>query len=386
MNSSINKKSLDIVHLASFSGNIGDIANHKSFRIWFQKINSDKIIKWHDIEIRHFFRKKTYFSDYHYSLVQNADLFVIGGGNFLELWPSNTYSGTSLPFDGRKLMSLDTPVFVNAIGVDDGQGVGKDAENLFPDFVNNLINKNNVFFSVRNDGSNKVIKRHLNPANFERLHYLPDHVFFTEIDSSVIKSEFTIVGINLAIDMPHLRFENFASDEMKYLKEFSKLVVNFLNDFPNTIIKFLPHMYSDLLAYSHVLENLPDEIKRERIIIGNYNTIKGSDSYLDLYHDIDVLIATRFHSHILGLAKKIPVLSLNNYSQISKLIYELNNNGFKLESLNKILDYQKIKSWYENVTLIDYSLNNYEILLKNLNEQRNLVANNLQNWVEENTI
>ena len=48
---------MNILHLASFNGNVGDNFNHQGFRPWFEKI-SGKNINWTQLEIRQFYWKK----------------------------------------------------------------------------------------------------------------------------------------------------------------------------------------------------------------------------------------------------------------------------------------------------------------------------------------
>ena len=44
---------MKILHLASFTGNIGDNANHSGFRYWFEKYNDEA--EWTELEIREFY-------------------------------------------------------------------------------------------------------------------------------------------------------------------------------------------------------------------------------------------------------------------------------------------------------------------------------------------
>jgi hypothetical protein len=46
---------MSVLHLASFPGNVGDIANHFGFRPWFERL-VEREVKWTEIEIRDFYR------------------------------------------------------------------------------------------------------------------------------------------------------------------------------------------------------------------------------------------------------------------------------------------------------------------------------------------
>ena len=77
--------SLRILHLASFSGNIGDNANHMGFRPWFAK-QVGREVAWSNCEIREFYWKERAFDTDFVALANSYDALVIGGGNYFELW------------------------------------------------------------------------------------------------------------------------------------------------------------------------------------------------------------------------------------------------------------------------------------------------------------
>ena len=142
---------MKVLHLASFSGNSGDILNHSGFRPWFQNQISSPI-KWANFEIRDVYRGDRSFKSDLLPASAGCDLLVVGGGNYLELWPSNTSTGTSLDFSPELLDSLEVPVFFNALGVDLGQGISQIAQKNFPPFIARLQNSDQFLLSVRNDG------------------------------------------------------------------------------------------------------------------------------------------------------------------------------------------------------------------------------------------
>ena len=86
---------LRVLHLASFSGNIGDNANHMGFRPWF----ADQVgrnVEWTNCEIREFYWKERAFDADFVVLANSFDALVIGGGNYFELWVENSPTGTSI--------------------------------------------------------------------------------------------------------------------------------------------------------------------------------------------------------------------------------------------------------------------------------------------------
>ena len=86
---------MNILHIASFSGNIGDNANHMGFRGWFNSMVPQEVI-WDNIEIRDFYRGERKWDKSFVDLANNYDLVVIGGGNYFELWVEKSPTGTSI--------------------------------------------------------------------------------------------------------------------------------------------------------------------------------------------------------------------------------------------------------------------------------------------------
>ena len=86
-----------VLHIASFTGNIGDNANHMGFRPWFEKVSSVSV-SWDNLEIREFYWKERKWDMDFVDLANSYDLVVIGGGNYFELWVEDSPTGTSIIF------------------------------------------------------------------------------------------------------------------------------------------------------------------------------------------------------------------------------------------------------------------------------------------------
>ena len=76
---------LKILHIASFSGNIGDNANHMGFRPWFEAL-AGAPVSWTRLEIREFYWRERQWDAALVDFINTHDLLVIGGGNYFELW------------------------------------------------------------------------------------------------------------------------------------------------------------------------------------------------------------------------------------------------------------------------------------------------------------
>ena len=113
---------LRVLHVASFSGNIGDNANHAGFRRWFEGLAGGPAL-WSEFEIRDVYRGLRGFDAAFAAEANTYDLVVVGGGNYFELWVENSPTGTSFSVGEDAWAALKVPVFFNALGVDAGQGV-----------------------------------------------------------------------------------------------------------------------------------------------------------------------------------------------------------------------------------------------------------------------
>jgi polysaccharide pyruvyl transferase WcaK-like protein len=310
-----------VAHLASFKGNFGDIANHLGFRKWFaERVNHE--LQWHEIEIRDFYRGLRKFDSELVAELNKYDLVVIGGGNYFELWPENTRTGCSIDLPRELLIQVVPPVFFNALGVDDGQGVGIKAQEFFPGFVRYILDSEKCFLSIRNDGAESNLKR--NFIEFEHFDFnvTPDHGFFAlkslNGTSQIEKTDSTFtIGINLAQDMNETRFGNRRKEILSDIRN-AIMQVKF-----DRLILF-PHIVSDLEILYELISPLPDLVKREKVSIsplGNHEL--DVQSTFDNYQQVDVMISMRFHANVIPLSMGTPTIGISTYPQISNLFNEL---------------------------------------------------------------
>jgi polysaccharide pyruvyl transferase WcaK-like protein len=321
------RKEIRVVQLASFSGNIGDYANHLSFRKWFEKV-IDKTVLWTEVEIRDFFRDKK-FDEPFFKSINNYDLFIIGGGNFLELWVEKSQTGTTIDFPSNVFSLINIPIYFNALGVDDGQGICDSAKQHFSDFINKILENENCLFSVRNDGSFDCISRFPDIKLISKVYKTPDAGFFyfdhfnydneEKPDKSLLK-----ITINLACDLKDIRFPSSSYDN--FVKIFPKILLDSLNIRSlNYEITFVPHIYSDLIIISDVLKNVPEEVRRRNIVVASLGFgERYAQRSIRHYAESRLNIGMRFHSNILSYSAGVNTIGLSSYPQISKLYAEIN--------------------------------------------------------------
>jgi len=354
---------MKILHLASFSGNHGDKINHLGFYPWFETVMPPGFT-WTRLEIRDFYRGKYTFSKDFISLANESDLVVIGGGNYFETWPQHSRSGVSIDLLPEDYEKIRVPMFINAIGLDTGQGICQNAFDNLPSILEYLLQSERILFSVRNDGSFLNSLKFI--GNNEKIYQIPDHGFFarSQPSNSLQKTSNRLqIGINLAQDMKEFRF-GYKSElkEEEFIHLFSKQLDLLLNDY-DLELNFFAHVHSDMEIIVKVMGNISDTNRRSRINIFEFgDSISITTSLLEKYSQMDLNLVMRFHANIASLSSRVPTFGLINYPQIHNLYSELDLephsyhvntnsgitkifesvNGFLQQPLSYNLDFQRV--------------------------------------------
>jgi polysaccharide pyruvyl transferase WcaK-like protein len=319
----MNKKQLSVLHLASFEGNIGDNANHLGAKKLFEKYLNYSFNFKH-IEIREFYRKRRFFDQSFIDEMNSYDLVIIGGGNYFELWPQNSRSGTSIDLGVGELKKVNVPMIFYSLGVDVGQGVPDDNKVKFREFLKYMESRPDQFFvSVRNDGAIENV-RHLYGREFDNLiKKIPDGGFFSSFSKNETfrQSGERLIGINIAGDMLTKRFPK---GEDQFVGEFSTAIDVMLALSPDLKIIFFNHIPKDFLLTSRLLNTIKDENARSRVLIAPYmQGDEGARQIFGLYAACDLILANRFHANVIPISMGVPTLGLANYIQIENLYKDL---------------------------------------------------------------
>ena len=345
---------MKILHLASFTGNIGDNANHSGFRYWFEKTNGEA--DWTELEIREFYWGSRKFDQSFVNLANYFDLVVIGGGNYFELWP-DSHTSTSIDISFEILEQINTKILFNALGCDDAQGIADIGK--FQAFIDHIARSDQFLVSVRNDGSFETLHGLLLEGCASTIHKVPDGGFF--VDACFSHNPFeTLIGVNLAGDMLNRRFHG-RYDE--FIESFGQLVTRQLKEDGNKHFIFLPHIYSDIGIISDVIDHIEDKYRRSRITVASYQTGGSAcNNILNIYRACDLVLGNRFHANVCPIGMGVPTIGLINYPQVEKLYKELslpkmtveiNKPGFEHylnESINFALGSSiPIKKIYEGI-------------------------------------
>ncbi len=367
-------KKLKIIHVASFTGNIGDNANHSGFRRLFNETFSGYSTEWTDYEIRETYWGNKKFDSEFVKLVNSFDLLVFGGGNYFELWVEKSVTGCSIDINKECLENIKIPIFYNSLGVDPAQGVTEESISKFESFIEQNISKNS-FLSCRNDGSSKAIKEFLNAKYDSHIYRTVDAGLFTNVSQNIdypeICTERKNIIFQFAKDMENIRWPGNSGylDYGGFLKEITE-AINYLANTFNIIL--VPHIYSDMSVINDVLARLNDKVRRSSISVAPYLVgDKGQKYIFGLYLKADLVCGTRFHSNIVsyGLNKKL--IPLVNYRQIRELVLELgieidavqiNKPGFSSILIKKVIEKISCDSVEQNNIL--NKLSDYKVFLK----------------------
>lgn len=357
-------KKIRVLQLASFEGNIGDNANMSGTRKKLSQNLKNYDLEFTNLEIREFYWKKRFFDDDFVSYVNDFDLFIVGGGNYFELWVENSSTGTSIDISVEKLKAINTPTVFYALGCDAGQGIGKGCLDKFRLFLDYVLSKEEQFLvSVRNDGSFNTIKKNLGEEYSNRIHRIADGGFFVDIKDTnhpEIKLENINIGINIAGDMLDGRYSNISYEE--FTKKFSNLLKNIMDSDEKINLVLFPHIYKDIATISDFIHSFPDDYARKRITVSPYlHGEKSSEYIFDIYKKCDLIIGNRFHANVCAIGLGVPSVGIVNYPQVKYLYEELGLEGNYVD-INSSNDIEK-----DFAKLIESSLLNKDELHRKYN-------------------
>lgn len=330
---------MNILHIASFSGNIGDNANHMGFRPWFEgQVGTP--VTWTSLEIREFYWRERHWDIELVDHINAHDMLVIGGGNYFELWVEDSPTGTSIAIESELFDRIRVPVFFNALGVDPGQGVPDSSRRRFTAFIDKLTASDQYLVSLRNDGALENLGRHIGERYVKRVHALPDHGFFVSPPVSPLpdllpaRDNVRRIAINLACDMSDIRFAQF-ENQAHFAREMAAVVEALAERDPLTEFLLIPHIFRDLEIISQVTAQVGDRLRRTRLAVAPFGSgDKAALHALALYRSADLVMGMRFHSNVCSMALGRQVLGLNCYRQIKNLYREL-------EQTDRLIDVSK---------------------------------------------
>lgn len=317
------KKTLRVLHLASFAGNIGDLANHAGAR----RMLAERLsfgLDFTDLEIREFYWMQRAFDDSFIEYANTFDLLIIGGGNYFELWVEHSATGTSIDITPDRLARLTVPTVFFALGVDTGQGYSAKTKQRFSHFITTVLSRNDMFVCVRNDGSRRALREVLGDETASRILTMPDGGFFADpTGCRHAYDDSGRIGINIAGDMLERRFDRGLTSE-GFLRELGGVCCKLLDGKPELRIDLMPHIWRDSTIISDLLPFISDPYLRRRIAIGRLDPSEaGLAGFLESYRNFDMVLGMRFHANVCPLGMGVPVRGLLNYPQLERLYEEI---------------------------------------------------------------
>jgi len=314
---------MKVLHVASFRGNIGDNANHAGFRPWFEGL-AGVPVAWIEFEIRDVYRKTRAFDETFAAQANAADLVVIGGGNYFELWVKESPTGTSISIPDPVLDAIKTPIFFNALGVDDAQGFTPGTLDRFRRFLGRLLTSDQFLVSVRNDGARAALQRHAAGLPLDKVLHLPDGGFFAPY-RAIAATGRPQIAVNLAGDMLDQRFPGAkAHTYQSFLKEMAGALEQLWRAHPSVRIVLFPHIFRDLTVYADLLALMPDQLRRDQVRVAAYDSDPAAAAAaFGEYAASDAVLGMRFHANVVPLGLGVPTLGLYCYDQVAHLYDEL---------------------------------------------------------------
>jgi hypothetical protein len=317
------KRVLRVLHLASFAGNIGDLANHAGARRMLTEQLSFSF-KFTNLEIREFYWKQVSFDDGFVEYANSFDLLLIGGGNYFELWVDGSATGTSIDITPERLAKIRVPTLFFALGVDTGQGYSSQSVQRFKRLITTILESDNLFLCVRNDGSANALCEVVGEQTAARIPVMPDGGFFADpAGCRVGNTNNNRIGINIAGDMLQRRFDRGLNAE-SFLRELADSCLTLMNINPALHIDLVPHIWRDCALIAQLLPIFPDPYLRRRITVGRLEPSEaGLAGFLQSYRGFDLVLGMRFHANVCPIGMGVPARGLLNYPQVEHLYEEI---------------------------------------------------------------
>lgn len=384
------KQKLNVLHIASFIGNVGDNANHKGSKFLREQF-LDYDFNITRKEIREFYWKEWFFNSEDFVNQANSyDLVMIGGGNYFELWVENSKTGTSIDLGIDYLEKIKTPILFYSLGCDLGQGVPDVNIDKFKQFMDYVTSTNKYFVSVRNDGALSNIQQIYGDRYKNKISEIPDGGFFTSIvnlNHFEIENNMTNIVINIAGDMPEVRFPgtNGKINYDKFISDFAILLEELNSEYDSNLnFIFVPHIFRDIKTSYDIMDKINDKVRRKNVKLAPYLIgDSGHDYIFSLYNQSDLILGMRFHSNVCSYALGKNVIGLLNYVQISNLYKGINSKEYV--SVNQIDFKEKLKTKInEHLTQKDFFENLSLEIKENLLEQAKLEYIKLNDWLKIN--
>lgn len=371
---------MNVIHLASFGGNYGDVLNHQGFyntigkALGFESINQ--------IEIRRFYKnaspsEKLLFNEEFINEINKQDLFVIGGGGFFDAKWAYSNTGTTIDFSDSFIDDIKIPVIINGMGYHEYfEETTSEVCEKFQRFIEKVISKG-WFLSFRNDGSIKRFRNRYGNNYDDSIIVVPDNGFFG-INIGYVKPvelpyDRKTIGLCLTNDL-FTKAYNCDLDTNAFNSKILEVLELLSTEYQ---IVLFAHTPDDVIRVGQYFEKLSNSTKRYNMVVCPY-TPNGSNSINEMaryYCACDIVIGMRFHSLIMGLQLGKPTIALANHPQIEDFFEELglkqyivtlDNILFGDQLMESIADVQMSKTVHQEIERVLNKVKNQNDIYKKI--------------------
>lgn len=314
---------INVLHVASFIGNIGDNASHIGlYRLLDQLLPPHQFTQ---LEIRKFYQNyahedKQHFDQAFIEHLNTYDLVIIGGGGFLDYWHENSQSATTIDISADLVAQIRVPTLICSMGSMPFKPVSASNIQKFQSFLSALKLNSYIEVALRNDGSVHSIERDVGAEYLEGLTEILDHGYFYQPEGEFTWPDKNFIALNITEDQLDMqRGSAEIIDKNNYYAEMQRVVQFIVHSLQYKVV-LVPHIYSDLNAINRLLSGLDDWIVRQFISVapcvqGN----KGTHCIFNLYRQSRLIIGMRFHANVCAIAMNKNVIGLQALDRIGYL-------------------------------------------------------------------
>ncbi len=262
-------------------------------------------------------------------------IVYIGGSIFIE----NSKASIGRVYELKKeIIRENIPTYI--IGANFGPYMTEEYRSV----VKNEIISNVENITFRDKYSYNLFK------DMPNVSYAPDVVFSLHT-SKEIKATKKEIGISV---IHHLEREKIKNNYYEYLDKLEEIIKYYISiGYEIRLLSFCEYE-KDMVTIQELLDRM-EECDKTKVNISNYTG--NVDEILKQISGLDILVATRFHSMILGFAYEIPVIPICYSGKMKNVLVDIGfdkNEICDFESLNSI-NYKKQKKAFGR---IDFNLAN----------------------------
>lgn len=354
---------MKILHVASFSGNIGDNASHLGFR----RILGDILPQFEitQLEIRKFYKNyrlqdKLEFDEVFLSLLKGYDMLIIGGGGFFDFWVPDSQTGTTIDISADILARINIPLIISSVGCMPHKQIPEGNLEKFKRFLDDLLGKKNTYIAVRNDGSINTIQEFVGTEYARAIPEVVDHGFFYENNGSFyLPFESPYIAINSTSDQLAMLNRKVGNINIELYKSELRKVIDFIITETDINLVFVPHIYSDIEAIYGILSGIDDFNIRTRIALAPFsNGNLACNQAFSAYKNSMLNIGMRFHANVCSIAMQKPTIGLAALDRVLSVFESmcLPDNAVKVDGQFSAQVIKKVQQGLENPSIATSSV------------------------------